>query len=36
MAVAWAQLGEVYTHLLPVAGNLDSLADGAFARARQL
>jgi hypothetical protein len=36
MAVAWAQLGEVYTHLLPMAGNLDSLADAAFARARQL
>ena len=36
MAVAWAQLGEVYTHLLPLRGNLDSLADAAFGRARQL
>ncbi len=37
MAVAWAQLGEVYTHLLPVKGPPpDSLAYAAFARARQL
>ena len=36
MAVAWMQLGEVYTHLLPVAGNLDSLADNAFTYARRL
>jgi tetratricopeptide (TPR) repeat protein len=36
MSVAWAQLGEVYTHLLPMSGNVDSMADAAFARARQL
>ncbi len=36
MGVAWMQLGEVYTHLLPLKGNLDSLADAAFLRARQL
>ncbi len=36
MTVAWMELGEVYTHLLPLAGDLDSLADRAFARARQL
>ncbi len=30
------QLGEVYTHLLPLEGNPDSLADLAFARARAL
>ena len=34
--VAWMQLGEVYTHLLPLKGNPDSLADLAFARARAL
>ena len=36
MTVAWMELGEVYTHLLPLAGDLDSLADRAFLRARQL
>lgn len=36
MTVAWMQLGEVYTHLLPVAGDVDSLADMAFSRARAL
>jgi tetratricopeptide (TPR) repeat protein len=36
MAVAWAQLGEVYTHLLPSVGNPDSLADDAFGHALQL
>ena len=36
MTVAWMQLGEVYTHLLPLAGNTDSLADLAFSRARML
>lgn len=34
--VAWMQLGETYTHLLPLAGNVDSLADAAFTRARRL
>ncbi|HEU4995806.1 MAG TPA: serine/threonine-protein kinase [Gemmatimonadaceae bacterium] len=33
MAVAWAQLGEAYTHLLPTVGSPDSLAADAFARA---
>jgi len=32
---AWMSLGEVYTHLLPRAANLDSLAELAFLRARQ-
>lgn len=36
MAVAWMQLGEVYTHLLPVSGDVDSLADLAFSTARRL
>jgi serine/threonine protein kinase/tetratricopeptide (TPR) repeat protein len=36
MTLAWVQLGEVYTHLLPLRGNPDALADSAFARARQL
>jgi len=36
MAVAWMQLGEVYTHLLPEAGNLDSLAEAAFEQAHRL
>jgi len=36
MVVAWTQLGEVYTHLLPLAGNTDSLADLAFSAARRL
>jgi serine/threonine protein kinase/tetratricopeptide (TPR) repeat protein len=30
LSVAWMQLGEVYTHLLPVSGNLDSIARIAF------
>ena len=34
MAPAWMQLGEVYTHLLPLTGNPDSLADAAFTEAR--
>ena len=36
MGVAWQQLGEVYTHLLPLRGNTDSLADLAFGAARRL
>ncbi len=36
MTVAWMQLGEVYTHLLPLSGDPDSLADRAFTQARQL
>jgi serine/threonine-protein kinase len=32
----WAQMGEVYTHLLPDEGVLDSLAEDAFAAAHQL
>ncbi|MBI2404490.1 MAG: protein kinase [Gemmatimonadetes bacterium] len=32
----WMALGEVYTHLLPDAGQLDSLAETAFKEARQL
>ena len=36
LAVAWMQLGEVYTHLLPVGGNLDSLAQNAFDEAYRL
>ena len=36
MAVAWMQLGEVYSHLLPLTGNPDSLADLAFLEARRL
>jgi tRNA A-37 threonylcarbamoyl transferase component Bud32/tetratricopeptide (TPR) repeat protein len=36
MGVAWMQLGEVYTHLLPRGGNVDSLAAEALARAHQL
>ena len=36
MAVAWMQLGEVYSHLLPLTGNPDSLADHAFLQARRL
>jgi hypothetical protein len=31
---AWMALGEVYTHLLPRAANLDSLAERAFLEAR--
>ena len=34
--VAWMQLGEAYVHLLPLAGNADSLAERAFTRARRL
>ena len=34
--VAWMQLGETYAHLLPFAGNTDSLAERAFAKARRL
>ncbi|HYW50704.1 MAG TPA: serine/threonine-protein kinase [Gemmatimonadaceae bacterium] len=34
--VSWMQLGETYVHLLPMAGNTDSLADAAFTRARLL
>ena len=36
MSVAWMQLGEVYMHLLPVAGNPDSLARLAFEEAYRL
>ncbi len=36
MAAAWMQLGEVYTHLLPVAGNPDSLAEAALEEAHRL
>jgi serine/threonine-protein kinase len=36
MSVAWMQLGEVYTHLLPEAGNPDSVAEVAFEEARRL
>ncbi len=36
MSAAWMQLGEVYTHLLPDAGEPDALAEAAFDRARQL
>lgn len=36
MAVAWMQLGEVYHHLLPEAGRVDTLAEHAFATARRL
>ncbi len=32
-AFVWAQLGEVYAHLLPVAGNTDSLVADALGRA---
>jgi serine/threonine-protein kinase len=33
---AWVQLGEVYMHLLPLAGNPDSLAEAALQRAYEL
>ena len=33
MATAWMQLGETYTHLLPVSGAADLAADSAFAEA---
>ncbi|MEO8576909.1 MAG: hypothetical protein ABI556_09425 [Gemmatimonadales bacterium] len=36
LSVAWMQLGEVYTHLLPIGGNLDSLARNAFDEAYRL
>lgn len=36
MAAAWLQLGEVYMHLLPLEGNLDSLAGIAFGEAYRL
>jgi serine/threonine protein kinase len=36
MTVAWMQLGETYTHLLPAAGNADSLATAAFEEARRI
>lgn len=36
MVPAWVQLGEVYVHLLPLAGNPDSLAEVAFQRAHEL
>ena len=36
MAVAWQQLGEVYQHLLPLAGDADSTALDAFNRALAL
>ena len=35
-SAAWMQLGEVYTHLLPLAGKPDSLARVAFDEARRL
>ena len=36
MSAAWMQLGEVYTHLLPLGGGLDSLARIAFDEAYRL
>lgn len=36
MAVAWMQLGEVYTHLLPEAGDPQALAEEAFEEAHRL
>jgi tetratricopeptide (TPR) repeat protein len=36
MSVAWMQLGEVYTHLLPPTGSPDSLAQVAFEEAHRL
>jgi tetratricopeptide (TPR) repeat protein len=36
MAAAWMQLGETYTHLLPIAGRVDTLADAAFNEAMRL
>jgi tetratricopeptide (TPR) repeat protein len=36
MSVAWMQLGESYMHLLPFAGNTDSLARKAFDEAYRL
>jgi serine/threonine-protein kinase len=36
MAAAWIQLGETYTHLLPVAGDVTLAADSAFGEAMRL
>ncbi len=36
MGVAWMQLGETYTHLLPAAGTPDRSADSAFTEAHRL
>ncbi len=36
MTTAWIQLGEMYTHLLPLGGTADSLADEAFRQAQRL
>jgi tetratricopeptide (TPR) repeat protein len=36
MAAAWMQLGEVYTHLLPVAGDPQDQAEVAFEEAHRL
>lgn len=36
MAVAWMQLGEVYTHLLPEAGEPEVQAEAAFEEAHRL
>ena len=36
MAVAWWQLGETYTHLLPRSGPPDSLAEAALSEAHRL
>lgn len=36
MTAAWMQLGEVYTHLLPRAGQVDSLAEAALETAYRL
>ncbi|MEA2723555.1 MAG: eukaryotic-like serine/threonine-protein kinase, partial [Gemmatimonadales bacterium] len=36
MTAAWMQLGEVYTHLLPRAGRVDSLAESALETAHRL
>ena len=36
MATAWMQLGETYTHLLPVSGDPTLAADSAFAEAMRL
>ena len=36
MSAAWMQLGETYTHLLPVGGRSDTLADMAFNEAIRL
>jgi serine/threonine-protein kinase len=36
MTVAWMQLGEVYSHLLPEAGRLDTLGERALTEAHRL